>query len=88
MRTTVGQSRTCAVRALVGNEMVNELKTFKNKKGKPGMPMKIRFDCPTCGRSWSSGFGNTQWYYKLDVRKSQTGGLLGCTLKFKVHTYA
>ena len=49
--------------------------------------MKIRFECTRCSREWSSAYGNTQWYYKLDVRRGPRGGISSCTLSFKVHTY-
>ena len=49
--------------------------------------MKIKFDCPKCHREWTSAYGNTQWFYKLDEKTKETGGFLGCALFFKVHTY-
>ena len=49
--------------------------------------MKIKFECPNCKRSWSSLYGNTQWYYKLDVQRDSSYHVTGCTLYFKVHTY-
>ena len=86
LRTTVGGNVPCTVRTLDHDRMNDQLATFKvgNRKG---INMKIRFECTRCSREWSSAYGNTQWYYKLDVRRGQRGGISSCTLSFKVHTY-
>ena len=49
--------------------------------------MKIKYECPRCKNEWTSGYGNTQWYFKLEKRCKPTGGIIGYALYFKVHTY-
>ena len=76
---------------LKDDSMNSQLKQFKTSSGKNnerlGIGMKIKFECPKCHKTWSSAYGNTQWFYKLDIRRKKTGGLIGCALFLKVHTY-
>ena len=87
MRLTLGPSNNVKVVALMDDRMNNKLATF-GSKGHRGISMKIRFECPNCHKTWTSLYGNTQWYYKLEIYRSRRGRILGCTLSFKVHTYA
>ena len=87
LRETLGGSKKVSVHPLMHDRMNDQLQTFKSKNGKNGMNMKIKFECARCSRTWSSSYGNTQWYYKLDVHRDSAGQVLGCSLYFKVHTY-
>ena len=92
MQKLAGAGKKCSVKALKDDSMNAHLKTFstvsgKKKKG-PGINMKIKYECPSCKKEWTSGCGNTQWYYKLETQKGPNGdGVTGYTLHFKVHSY-
>ena len=86
LRETVGYGKSVNVTPLHDDRMNSQLETFKGKNGKPGINMKTKFECTTCHREWSSMYGNTQWYYKLEILRSGEK-ITGCKLFFKVHTY-
>ena len=81
MRLTLGPDKDVKIVALFDNRMNDSL------DGSCTIKQKIKFECPTCKKEWSSACGVTQWFYKLQILKDRRGSVLGCTLFFKVHAY-